>query len=115
MHSIVPIVRTCPTHHREERPTKAELAQAGFLDLSPFRMSLIRQARQRTAKGRAGARAMPGRSRLSPKNSKIGEAMKIDDEVQITTPKMMASPKPRMTSPPITANGRIDNRTVSEV
>src|SRR5271163_106233 len=70
----------------------------------------------RAATGLEGAaRASPGRSRFSPKNSKIGEAMKIDEEVPMTIPKRIASAKPRITSPPISASGRIDKTTVSDV
>jgi hypothetical protein len=42
-----------------------------------------------------GARVGEGRSRFSPKNSKIGEAMKIDEDVPITIPKMGSMRKPR--------------------
>ena len=42
----------------------------------------------------------------------MGEAMKIDEEVPMTIPNMIARPKPRMTSPPISASGRIDRTTV---
>jgi len=41
--------------------------------------------------------------------------MKIDEEVPMTMPNMIARPKPRMTSPPISASGRIDRTTVSDV
>jgi len=54
------------------------------------------------------ARVWDGRSRFSPRNSKVGEAMKIDEDVPITMPNMIARPKPRITSPPISASGRID-------
>ena len=45
----------------------------------------------------------------------MGEAMKIDEDVPITIPNMIAKPKPRITSPPISASGRIDKTTVSDV
>jgi len=45
----------------------------------------------------------------------MGEAIKIDEDVPITMPKMIARPKPRMTAPPISASGRIDRTTVSDV
>ncbi len=38
--------------------------------------------------------AMPGRKRFSPRNKRIGEAMKIEDDVPTTMPKMMATAKP---------------------
>ena len=41
--------------------------------------------------------------------------MKIDEEVPITMPNMIARPKPRITSPPISASGMIDRTTVSYV
>jgi hypothetical protein len=62
-----------------------------------------------------GARIAAGSSFFLPRNSRIGEAMKIDDEVPMMTPKMIASAKPRITSPPISANGRIERITVSDV
>ena len=45
----------------------------------------------------------------------MGEAMKIDDDVPMMIPKMIATPKPRRTSPPISASGSIDKTTVSDV
>ena len=62
-----------------------------------------------------GARVGEGRRRFSPRNSRMGEAIKIDEDVPITMPKMIARPKPRMTAPPISASGRIDRITVSDV
>jgi hypothetical protein len=41
--------------------------------------------------------------------------MKIDEDVPITIPNMIAKPKPRITSPPISASGKIDRTTVSDV
>jgi len=40
----------------------------------------------------------------------MGEAMKIDEDVPMTIPKMIATPKPRTTSPPISASGRKDRQ-----
>jgi len=45
----------------------------------------------------------------------MGEAMKIDEDVPTMIPKMIAKANPRITSPPISASGRIDRTTVSEV
>jgi hypothetical protein len=41
--------------------------------------------------------------------------MKIDEEVPTMIPNMIARAKPRMTSPPISARGRIERTTVSDV
>jgi hypothetical protein len=41
--------------------------------------------------------------------------MKIDEEVPIMMPKMIARAKPRITSPPINASGSIERTTVSDV
>jgi hypothetical protein len=45
----------------------------------------------------------------------MGEAMKIEEDVLITIPNMIAKPKPRMTAPPISAKGKIERTTVSDV
>jgi hypothetical protein len=45
----------------------------------------------------------------------MGEAMKIEEEVPMMIPNMIARPKPRITSPPISARGRIERTTVSDV
>jgi len=45
----------------------------------------------------------------------MGEAIKIDEEVPITIPNMIAKPNPRITGPPINASGSIDRTTVSDV
>jgi len=44
----------------------------------------------------------------------MGDAMKIDEEVPMTIPNMIAKPKPRITWPPINASGSIDRTTVSD-
>ena len=41
--------------------------------------------------------------------------MKIDEEVPMMIPNMIARPKPRITSPPISASGRIERTTDSDV
>ena len=61
------------------------------------------------------ARVTAGRSRFSPKKSRIGEAIKIDEEVPMMMPNMIAKPKPRITSPPISSSGRIERTTDSDV
>ena len=41
--------------------------------------------------------------------------MRIDEDVPIMIPKMIARAKPRITSPPINAKGRIERTTVINV
>src|SRR5271168_5000567 len=55
------------------------------------------------------------RRRFSPRNSRIGAAMKIDDEVPTTMPNSITQAKPEIDAPPNIARGRLARNTVMDV
>src|SRR4051812_45504271 len=55
------------------------------------------------------------RSRFSPRNNRIGAAMKMDEEVPTTIPNSITQANPEIDSPPNSASGRLARNTVIDV
>src|SRR6185437_10618586 len=88
-----------------------------------FRSRVFRAVVLKTDHGRAAVAlfaawrtgALSRRKRFSPRNNRIGAAMKIEDEVPTTMPNSITQAKPEIDSLPNSASGRLARNTVIEV